>query len=194
MKKFYPLLAFVLFATALFSSNAEGFIVTLDGIHLTGKIGKIFYTNYNNEVIYTNDFGNEYRIDARRISGFAIMEGSALVRYKTQYQEGLWYFLKVVHLDEELNLYRNPDRNDVIIRNSLFNSEQHFLPNGYWLEFKGQAPFSVYRMGFKKLMKEKLAQYPELAKKIGKRGFRYSNIEHIVKTYNNWYRDQKLMM
>ena len=56
-----------------------------------------------------------------------------------------------------------------------------------WLQFEGEQPFRVYRFSFRGVMRKKMKDYPALAKRIGKRGFRYKNLPLIVDSYNKYH-------
>ena len=45
---------------------------------------------------------------------------------------------------------------------------------------------SVTRKNFKKVMKEMTADYPELAAKVGKKGYGYKYIANIIAEYNQY--------
>ena len=49
---------------------------------------------------------------------------------------------------------------------------------------KGDETASVTRKNFKKVMKEMTADYPELAAKVGKKGYGYKHIGKIIAAYN----------
>ena len=60
------------------------------------------------------------------------------------------------------------------------------FPNGEFVNFEKML------IGFKKKMSKLVADYPELAKKIADKeeGYRWADIEKIVKEYNNWYKEK----
>lgn len=196
MKKLYYCLLFQLIA---FSASAElyrGYIITLNGYHLTGQIGEIYYSDDNKQVIFVNDFGTPYMISPRLIAGFAYKDQNKLVTYQSIIIDKKWSFLEVVESGEGIQLLRSPQVEIEVTLDAMngINTEQ-IRGNHYYLQLKRRRPVRVKRVGFRKQVSQMLRRRaPELADKIGTKGYRYKDLENIAKEYLNEYRDTRFIM
>ena len=182
---------FTLFISLLFISNSltagdpgKDYIITLNGIKLTGDVKDIFFSNIQSRLSFENDFGNLYSVHPACIHGFAFREGEKTIYYESKYLGGRWDFLKVEKRGSALSLYRSSER-------KIEFTQLHGEPiietkkvTEIWLQFQGQKPFRVFPLGYKKLLKQKFAHYPELANRIGKKGYKFRDLPKIVELYN----------
>jgi len=59
----------------------------------------------------------------------------------------------------------------------------HAYAHNYFVEKNGQM-IELNRTNFKSVLKDLVADYPELSAKVGKKGYGYSKIAKIIKEYN----------
>ena len=157
----------------------RGFLHTKDDIHLTGYINFIQYRSNGLVIQFTNDFGDEYIIEPNRVAGFGFSaDGDEVLRYVSRYHRGQWLFLRVVERGRKLDLYRVPDNNRRWVDGATYRYLGDPLPM-FWVEGRGRLMAPVYRGGFRRFMREMLADAPTVAEKIGSRGYRYRNLPEI---------------
>jgi len=189
-------LAFLLSTTLSGQSSVEavqdqtGYIVTLSGDRLTGKIADVMGGGNTNFVLFINDFGTPYMIRAEIIRGFAFKQGKSIVRYETQFDDRQCMFMKVVVKGKAISLYRSishgqPTTTNIAATTVTSTSTQHYVPSRYYIAQGGRQAIPVKRWGFRRKMRKLLKpRAPELASKIGDKGYRFKNLEKIIKEYN----------
>jgi len=171
----------------LASNPGKDFLITLDGSKLTGFIKTIAIKQKKTQISFENDLGTTYTIDASTIFGFAFEEAGEMSLYESKFLNGEWQFLKVEKRGLEVSLYKSSERQ---LQYSGYQKSpivvQERNPQ-IWLQFKGEQPFRIYRITFRSVLRKKMKSYPDLAKMIGKRGFRYRNLSMIVDSYNRFH-------
>ncbi len=191
--KFIPskllLAAVLLLYAGTLTANTPGkdFLITLDGSKLTGVIKTITIKKKKTQISFENDFGTKYTVDASTISGFSFEDEGEISLYESKYLNGEWQFLKVEKKGEALSWYTSSERQ---LQFSGFNESPIVVQEKQrqiWLQFAGEQPFRVYRFTFRGVMRRRMKDYPALAKRIGKRGFRYKNLPLIVDSYNKFH-------
>ncbi len=175
-------------ADALAASNpGKDFLITLDGSKLTGVIRTITFKKKKTQISFVNDLGTKYMVDASTISGFSYEEEGEISIYESKFLNGEWQFLRVEKKGQALTWYTSAERQ---LQFSGFNEDPIVVQENkqqIWLQFEGEQPFRVYRFSFRGVMRKKMKDYPALAKRIGKRGFRYKNLPLIVDSYNKYH-------
>ncbi|MEM6395743.1 MAG: hypothetical protein AAF741_05300 [Bacteroidota bacterium] len=156
---------------------------TKDDLHLTGYINFIQYRMDGLVIQFTNDFGDEYIIEPNRVAGFGFETEDSVLRYVSCLHEGRWLFLRVLERGRKLNLYRVPDNRSRWVDASSYLYLGATLPD-YYIQGKRGNMMPMYRGGFRRNMKALVNDMPELANKIGKKGYRYKNLQDIVAEYN----------
>ncbi|MEM8584324.1 MAG: hypothetical protein AAGF87_08650 [Bacteroidota bacterium] len=156
---------------------------TKDDLHLTGYINFIQYRTNGLVIQFTNDFGDEYIIEPNRVAGFGFETDDRVMRYVSFFNEGRWLFLRVVERGRKLSLYRVPDDNSSWVDASTYQYLGSSLPD-YWIRARNGDMIPIFRGGFKRTMRSLVADLPQLAGKIGSRGYRYRNLEAIISEYN----------
>lgn len=195
MTRLYILLVFILFSGSVLAqaeavSNSQGYIVTLSGDHLTGRIGDVIEGNGTSFVMFINDFGTPYMIRAELIKGFAFKENKDMLEYETQFDSRKWLFMKVIVRGAGFSLYRSPGYNIANEPGGSVNvvNNRNFQPGRYYIVRGNRAPIPVKRWGFRRNMRKMLKERaPELSGKIGDKGYRFKNLEKIIKEYNREY-------
>lgn len=200
MKILYPFL-FSLFgfqiATATVPTNDvyEGYIVTLDGKKLTGQIGEIFFSDELSVVLFINDFGTSYHLQAELINGFVFEKDDEIVEYESLFRirARTWSFLRVVERGAVLSLFQSPE-DKMEFRFAEGDAEltgYNVQIEEYWLKFRGERSFKVSRSGYKRLLRLQLKAYPAVTKMLGKPGYKFKDMETIVQAVNEIYLQRK---
>lgn len=183
MKKAFTILAFLLCAS-LSAESFRGFLLTKDDYRLTGYVNQISFVVTGLQIEFTNDFGDRYYIYPNLVKGFGFTKDGTTYRYVSRYHQGRWYFLETVESGKRMDFYTLPDRNQNWVDDGILSLLNEPIPQ-YWIQIKGQKLYGVTRAGFRKAMREYLSvTAPELAKKIGSKGYRYRDIGSIVEQYN----------
>ncbi len=184
MQKIYPLLFFLLCSISLSASAFRGFLLTKDGYQLTGYFNLMEYGLQGNFITFTNDFGDVYAIHPMLVSGFGFSTDGRSIRYVSRYHEGQWFFLREDVNGRSLRLFTLPDGNDRWVDDSVLRLFAQPPPT-YWLETSDRQLLPLSRLGYKKSLRDFLAlASPEIAGKIGSRGYRYRDIYTIVAEVN----------
>lgn len=186
MKQLYSLFVLLLLSLTLLQGSVhKGYIVTKNGKHLTGYIGSITYMGASTEVVFINDFGTPYNLRPELIRGFVFRREEKVVIYESLPTDRGWMFLEIIAKGDDMSLYRSPsEKTTLYIANSGFRT-QTFKTTEYWIQRKDRRPFRLkkwrYRKRLRKLFREKA---PELAEKIGDKGYRFKDLAKIIEEYN----------
>lgn len=170
-------------------SANEGYIVTLDNKRLTGKIGDVFYSDFFSAVVFINDFGTPYQLRAELISGFVFEDNASLIEYVSLFQPEFnnWSFLKVLEKGALVTLFKAPNGSTIRDLREVDTKISALSSDKYWLKFREKRPFEINWSNYKSMLKEQLIYYPEIRKKIGKKGYRFKDLDAIIEEVNNAY-------
>ena len=183
-KLVFCLFCFQLMAFSAAAALYRGYIITLNGYHLTGQIGEIYQNEDSKQVIFVNDFGTPYLISPRLIAGFAYERNDELVTYQSIVVNDSWAFLKVLAQGEGLKLLKTPDVEIEITFDELGLNTQKLRSNNYYLQLRRERPVRVRRLGFRRQMQLLFQERaPELAQKIGTKDYRFKNLQQIAEAY-----------
>ncbi|MEL6941490.1 MAG: hypothetical protein AAFO82_02390 [Bacteroidota bacterium] len=206
MKRFFTFLCFLLVSISIVQANNQccslndetykGYIVTLDGKKLTGRIGEIFYSDELSIVLFINDFGTPYHLQAELITGFVFEREQELVEYESLFKNKArtWTFFKVMHRGAVLSLFKSPEEKLEFTLSEDGMTGQKINTNEYWLKMKGERSFKLNRLGYKRVLKKHLYNYPSVTKKIGKPGYKFKDLETIVQEVNDIYSYKKRIL
>ncbi len=187
MKKLYFSLVFLLLNSAVIQAeNFRGFLLTKDNYRLTGYINKIEYSLTGIVIQFTNDFGDRYRILPNLVKGFGFTaEDGEQHRYVSYYHQGRWLFLRSSSTaGKRLQLLTAPKGPKEFVDDSFQAYFAEPIPE-YWLQLRGEEVLPVERTSFRRDLRAYLAATaPDLSMKIGKKGYRYRDLEFIVEEYN----------
>ena len=188
MKQFYLILLILLsFSSSASAEMHRGYIITHNGKALTGTIGSIYFSDYSSEVLFINDFGTPYRFRAELIKAFAFVKEGKTIVYESKYDKRRCVFLRVIVKGEGLNLYQSPVEQIAFVQEGQrFVRKEVYRNKEYWISQEGNhRAIKLRRFGFKRKMRRIIGNHaPELAKKIGKRGYRFKNLQEIIEKYN----------
>ena len=190
MKKIYLFLFIISFSLCQAQEDpSKGYVITKNGLHLTGSIGTIYHSNMASEVIFTNDLGTTYSYRPELISGFVFEKDTETVTYESKFDRNKWVFFEVIEKGLGMNLYKSPEEKvRLYVRGNGFGSYT-YKSEEYWVEVKGKFPIRINRFNFRKKMRRLLRNLsPELESKIGLPGYRFKDLEKIVLECNKLFR------
>jgi hypothetical protein len=183
MRQLY-LLLFLCWSAVAFGDSYRGFLLTKDGYQLTGYLNVLQYTAGGNLITFTNDFGDEYVIHPFLVSGFGFTYDGETMRFVSRRHEGMWFFLQEEVRGRSVSLFRLPRGSGRWVDDTMLR----FLaspPPEYYLEYARGQFLGVPRLGYKRTLREFFAaSNPRLSAKIGKRGYRYRDLDAIVRECN----------
>ncbi|PHN01432.1 hypothetical protein [Flavilitoribacter nigricans] len=188
MKRLYILIIGLLFFhTSTHAEDYQGYIITHSGIRLTGKISTIFHSDFGSELTFINDFGTSYQIHPALIRGFAFRnEDENNILYESRFTKGSWIFLEVIYRGKDMSLYKAPEE-----RVSIAHGFNTIELEEYWVDVPGgnMTPLTRfrYKRRFRRLVKK---SEPELARKIGKPGYRFKDLVKIIEEFNRLQQKQ----
>ncbi len=195
MRHLYLLAGLMVWALSGKADVYKGYIVTLNGQQLTGQIGDIYYGANYSEVVFINDFGTPYSLHPMLIKGFSFKKDGVQYQYASKLENRKWTFLKVIVESEGLSLYRSPD---IAIEN-VFNGTELYArqrrARGFYLQRGDGEIIRMTAIGFRSKMRKLIGERtPELADKIGKKGYRFRDLEKIVREFNEEFEYRKIRM
>lgn len=186
MKHLY-LLCLLVLPLCLDAMPWRGYLVSKNGIPLTGYISQISHKAKTSTVVFINDFGNRYEFPAELIKGFAYRDGERTIAFESKRVGGRWRFLQIVQKNAPLELH-------LLTKGTAFTTleawEDAMAGNGlpviaYWLKPRGRRAVKIGRWGFRRKMRRLLQdRAPELAEKVGEKGYRFHDVPAIVEEYN----------
>lgn len=191
------LILFTFLTSTILAEDFEGYIVTKDGIRLTGQIGDLNQNLNANWINFVNDFGDSYYLAPELIKGFVFQQDTTVVAFESKFDTELerWTFMQVVSKGPGLNLYSVVT--DRSIEKSIYeeNSTKYYKAKAFYLEAKGKFPQKVLRMGFKKQLTDLIKRRaPKFADKIGSRNYRYRDLINIIDEYNAMIRARRKLL
>ncbi|MEM9918450.1 MAG: hypothetical protein AAF990_10165 [Bacteroidota bacterium] len=184
------LVAVVLLCSSHFllaNNPGKDFLITLDGAKLTGSIRGIDVSSGHSEISFENDFGDIYTVHPATIFGFVCEAQGETMLYESKCLKGEWLFLRVEKKGEVLSLYTSFERQLQFTQADEPPIVVEEKNPQVWLQFKGEQPFKLHRLTYRRVLRKRMASYPDLANRIGKRGFRYDNIAMITDLYNKFH-------
>jgi len=151
------------------------------------------YTTTDSELIFMNDFGDLYQLHPYLIKGFVYRENEENIEYESKFDGKNWVYLKVEVGGRGIRMYQ---MNSVVAKAETGSSYEVKTQESkeFWLEKEGEKPFKIYLLGFRSQMRQVMGDYPELAAKIGQKGYRYKNLKALLLEYNEWYVDTRTML
>jgi hypothetical protein len=185
MRYINTLLFVLLCSFATQAESLRGFLLTKDDFQLTGYFNVIEYAATGNLMTFTNDFGDVYSIHPMLVKGFGFSEEGVNYRFISRYHEGQWFFLRQELDGRALRLYSLPDGSDQWVDDTMLKLFS-VQPAAYWFEFGNRQLMGISRLGFKKTLRNFFQESsPDMAARIGKKGYRYRDIHKIVIEYND---------
>lgn len=188
MKQVYAILLAMLFAAAgLCTDPVRGYIVTKNRKRLTGYIGEVYHSQFRSIVVFINDFGSVYNIEAERIRGFVLAGEEGYTAYESKNYRGRWYFLRILEKGASLNLYQSPEEQySIRFNNGILEASTRTVTE-FWVEAREwKKPVRVTRFNFRRKMRRLFHKLnaPDYRDKIGEDGYRFANLPGIIREYN----------
>jgi len=164
----------------------RGFLIAKNGKQITGYIGGISSEGRLGRILFINDFGNLYIIEANQIRGFVYQKEEKLFFFESIWDEKRWKFLQMIFSGEEARLYKVPASQSAPWADHFGLSLSTQAPSTgqgkYFIQLKDRPIRRIIPFRFKKRMKKLLGgQAPELAEKLGSPDYRFKNLESIVR-------------
>ncbi len=196
MRKLYLLLLLLLPVLSLRADDLfKGYIITLNGYHLTGQIGEIYLAEDQRQVVFVNDFGTPYMISPQLIAGFAYANGDELVTFQSIFLNKKWAFLEIVKQGEGLKLLRAPKESIEVFIDEFGLNSQKVKSNEVFIQLRKRKPERIRRIGFRKQVSQMLSRRaPNLAKKIGDKGYRYNDLDKICEEYLEEFKTTRFIL
>lgn len=174
-------------APSAWGSAREGYIITKDGIRLTGFVGDIVFSDWEASVSFVNSLGSSYRIQAGVIRGFVYKQKGEYVYYESCVLNNRWVFLRVLYRDQHLCLFKEPEVRVGLVRTGVYVTPNTIRQEMYWLLTPDQQLHRAHRFNYKKKFRRLMqAKAPELALRVGTEGHRFRDIIRLVREYNQW--------
>ncbi len=172
----------------------RGYLVTLNGLSLTGHMAGMGYTGNRMYVQYINDLGTFYRIWPQMVKGFVYQDFQNTVIFESWQDKKRWRFLQVLYKGPAMSLYLEPQiALEPVPSDGIGQAVVQSAPL-YFVEVNGR----IIRMGtanFRKTMAQLLQQRaPHLAGKIGNPGYRFKDLWNIVQEYNTFCKQNPFLL
>lgn len=197
MKNLYLVLIFSVLAIAapsVLQAAGKGWLITKDNKYITGQVLSVKTTDTGGQLMFRNDFGDLYSIHPFLIKGFAYVEKAGKIEYESKFNGQQWLFLQIEVAGSGIKMYRNETESVSFDNGDIASYSNTYKSTEIWLEKADTPPFRVYLVGFRKKLKKAVADYPELAKKIGTKGYRFRQLKEILHEYNEWYDATRIML
>lgn len=166
---------------------ARGYIVTKNGKQLTGYIGDIYHSDLRSVVVFINDFGSVYSIEAERIRGFVFSNEKGYTAYESKNCRHRWYYLRILEKGAALNLYQSPEEEySIRFENGVLQANTRSITE-FWVEAEGRKyPIRIDRLNFRRKMRRLFQKMdaPKFREKIGQENYRFKNLPEIIREYN----------
>lgn len=162
-----------------------GYIVTKNNYHLTGSIGIIEHSHVGSMVEFINDFGTPYYLHPALIRGFVFYEGPAIHAYESKYYRNHWMYLRVQYAGDNISLLQTPETlvKYAYVDGKVVSRTRKIVQ--YWVELADQRIVPLNRFGFRWQMRRLMEENaPRLARKIGKKGYRFKDLYTILEEYD----------
>jgi hypothetical protein len=176
---------------------SRGYIVTKDQKMLTGYIADVYQTSDHSVVVFINDFGTPYLIQAELILGFVYREdenGEYVTYISLPTRRRSNTFLRIVE-QGSLSLFLAPEHHVRASINQGVVFAQSYQVTEYWLLAAEQEPLRLRRSSYKRKLKRLLQQQaPEMAAQIGQEGFKFHDLPTIIKSYNSLFPSKGWML
>ena len=105
--------------------------------------------------------------------------------YESKRLNTAWVFLKVVFKGDDLLLYRSPEYLTKFIVGYEKIETQKFEANDFFIQKPGGKLRRLRKINYRKRLRKLIRKRaPELAEKIGSKGYKFANLFDIMLEYN----------
>jgi hypothetical protein len=196
MKNFTTLFTIIFLATAVsVSANDDvkiykGSVVLANGETLNGQIEMLSPTLNEVKVKFIDANGNAVIFKAKEVESYQFIFPKYNAETKSYDEEIIEYVKKPVTVapvpfgPKEVLVERQA-KGTINLYNFYVETREsaHAFEHSFLVEKNGQM-IEVNRENFKELIKELVADYPELKMRVGTKGYGYRNIASIIREYN----------
>ena len=173
-------------------SMYNGYVVTVKGDTVTGQIQMLSPALNEIKVKLIAANGEKQIFKAKEVKKYAFQIPAYNKVTKKRGMEWITYVRKKVQeapipFGPKDVLLERPVTGKISVYNHYVESRaaQHAHNHFFYLE-TGKETIRVNRKNFKSVLKDLVADYPELEAKVGKRGYGYRYVAKIVKEYNEY--------
>jgi hypothetical protein len=186
MKQLYLLFLLVAFTVTNAAGEVyRGYIVTKNRKQLTGYIGSITYIGQQTEVLFINDFGTPYNFRPELIKGFVFERNKEIFVYESLPTKNGRMFLQVLAKGNNISLYQSPKEKTAVFIARTGLQSQTYKTTEYWIQRRDRSVFRFKKWRYKKRLRALFRERaPDLAEKIGKKGYRFKDLPKIIQEYN----------
>ena len=169
----------------------NGTVVLENGETLVGQIQMLSPTLNEVKVKFIGENGATKTYKAKEVASYSFQFPKYDHKTKTYNNEVVEYVKKEVGVSpvpfgaKEVLVERQA-AGTINLYNFYTETRQaaHAYAHNYFVEKDGQM-IEVNRKNFKSILKDLVADFPELSTKVGKKGYGYSKISKIISEYNN---------
>ena len=168
----------------------NGYVVTISNETIHGQIQMLSPTLNEVKVKFIHKNGKKEIFKAKNLKAYSFQVPVYNKATKSRQLQWITYTRKNVErsplpFGTKEVLLEQLEKGQINLYNHFIETRGGAAPmiHMYQVE-KGDEMISVTRKNFKKVMKEMTADYPELAAKVGKRGYGYKHIGKIIAAYN----------
>ena len=170
----------------------NGYVVTISNETIHGKIQMLSPTLNEVKVKFIHKDGKKQTFKAKDLKSYSFQVPVYNKATKSRQMQWITYTKKTVDqapipFGTKNVLLEQQEKGQINLYNHFVETRSGAtsMIHMYQVE-KGDEMVSVTRKNFKKVMKEMVADYPELAAKVGKKGYGYKYITNIVAEYNQY--------
>lgn len=173
----------------------DGYVVTVEGDTIEGSIELTSPADSEIKVKFFTKEGEQVMYKAKQLQEYAFL---APVRYNKKKKEEEMKWIRYTRCEMELSAVPFGAK-DVLVHEevggavSLYNYYverprtsavplQHFL----YLKDKEGKLTAIDKKSYRKVVKNAIKDYPELAAKVGKEGYRFAQLNKTLTEYNEW--------
>ena len=175
----------------------KGYVITLEGDTLKGKIEMLSPSLNEVKVKLVPNDGEAIIYRAKEITAYAFLVPDFDIKKKRFNDKWIFYVKKKV---ERPPVPFGPT--EVLMQQEIKGTISFY---NYYIETRSQVAdfehltliekdgemLKIAKANYKKVLKTMIIDYPKLAKKIGKKGYRFKNLKQILTLYNSKKKNNK---
>ncbi|NJN76920.1 MAG: hypothetical protein HC803_00165 [Saprospiraceae bacterium] len=189
-------LLFAIFAVTVFAnSNAkvyEGSVILENGQTLEGKIEMLSPTLNEVKVKFIDNNGRSTTYKAKEVAGYNFIFPKYNAKTKSYDNQVIEYVKREVStapipFGPREVLVERQVKGSISLYNFYVETRASSVAftHNYFVEKDGQM-IALDKSNYKEILKDLVADYPELKTKIGRKGYNYSSIAELIEEYNDY--------